>query len=103
MNNNMTYREWESEMGRQLRALRIRKNIDQKQLAEQAGVALNAVKNLESGKGSTLTSLIKVLRALERENWLSTLAPSVSISPLQMLKSNSVRQRVSRNRSTTSV
>ena len=103
MNNNMTYREWESEMGQQLRALRIRRNIDQKQLAEQAGVALNAVKNLESGKGSTLTSFIKVLRALERESWLSTLAPSVSISPLQMLKSKSDRQRVSRSRSATSV
>jgi len=103
MNNTMMCREWASEMGQQLRALRIRRNIDQKQLAEQAGVALNAVKNLESGKGSTLTSFIKVLRALERESWLSTLAPSVSISPLQMLKSKSDRQRVSRSRSATSV
>ncbi len=103
MKDEMTCKEWESEIGRQLRALRIRKNIDQKQLAEQAGVALNAVKNLESGKGATLTSMIKVLCALERTEWLGSLAPTVSISPMQMLKSKAVRQRASRIRKVTSV
>ena len=98
MKIDMTYKEWESEIGRQLRTLRIRKNTDQQQLAEQAGVALNSVKNLESGKGATLTSMIKVLCALERTEWLSTLAPMVSISPMQMLKSKAVRQRASRIR-----
>ena len=75
----------------------------QQQLAEQAGVALNAVKNLESGKGATLTSMVKVLRALGRAEWLGTLAPPVSISPLQMLKTKTVRQRASRTRSTAGV
>jgi len=95
---DITHREWEAELGQQLRVLRIRKNMDQLQLAERAGVALNAVKRLESGKGATLTSLIKVLRTLERDEWLATLTPQVSISPMQMLKSKPVRQRVSRNR-----
>jgi transcriptional regulator with XRE-family HTH domain len=103
MNNTMTSSEWEAEIGQQLRALRIRRNIDQQQLAEQAGIALNAVKRLESGKGATLASMIKVLSALERAEWLSTLAPAVSISPLQMLKSKSVRQRASRSRRAISV
>ncbi len=103
MKDEQTHREWEAEIGRQLRALRIRKNMDQQQLAEQAGVALNAVKNLESGKGATLTSMVKVLRALGRAEWLGTLAPPVSISPLQMLKTKTVRQRASRTRSTAGV
>jgi transcriptional regulator with XRE-family HTH domain len=103
MKNEMTCRELEVELGRQLRALRIRKNIGQRQLSEQAGMALNAVKNLESGKGATLTSFIKLLRALERADWLETLAPSVSISPLQMLKSRPVRQRASGSRRASSV
>ncbi|HBC87733.1 MAG TPA: XRE family transcriptional regulator [Lentisphaeria bacterium] len=98
MKRDITHREWEAELGQQLRVLRIRKNMDQLQLAERAGVALNAVKRLESGKGATLTSLIKVLRTLERDEWLATLTPQVSISPMQMLKSKPVRQRVSRNR-----
>jgi transcriptional regulator with XRE-family HTH domain len=88
--------EWESELGRQIRALRLRQNIDQRQLANQAGIALNAVKNLESGKGATLRSLVQVLRVLNRVDWLRALAPPVSISPVQMLKARAPRQRASR-------
>jgi transcriptional regulator with XRE-family HTH domain len=76
----------------------MRQELDQIQLADRAGVALNAVKHLERGKGATLTSFIKVLRALGRVDWLKTLAPSVSISPLQMLKTRQPRQRASRRR-----
>src|ERR1700683_3471265 len=88
--------EWSAEVGAQLRQLRLRKQIEQKQLSEMAGVALNAVKNLESGKGATVSSLIKVLRALGRADWLQSLAPPVSISPLQLLKAKQPRQRVGR-------
>jgi transcriptional regulator with XRE-family HTH domain len=98
MNVNLTADEWQVKIGRQLRDLRLRRNMDQRQLAEQAAVALNVVKNLEGGKGATVASLIKVLRALNREEWLDALAPQVSISPLQMLKARPVRQRASRSK-----
>lgn len=88
--------EWESDLGAQMRALRLRVNLEQTKLAERAGISLTALKNLESGKGATVKTLIKALRALERADWLSTLAPPVSISPLQMLKAKPVRQRASR-------
>lgn len=90
--------EWEAELGKQLRALRLRRNINQRQLAGQAGVALNVVKNQEAGRGSTVSSLVKVLRALGRADWLGTLAPLVSVSPLQMLKAGPVRQRASKGK-----
>jgi transcriptional regulator with XRE-family HTH domain len=90
--------EWEATLGEQIRNLRLRRNLDQQGVAEQAGVGLSALKNLESGKGATLKTLIKVLRALDRIGWLDTLAPAVSISPLQMLKAKPVRQRASRPR-----
>lgn len=90
-----TSAEWEAELGRQIRALRLRQNLDQQQLAGRAGIALNAVKNLESGKGATLRSLIQALRALNRVDWLRALAPPVSISPVQMLKTRAPRQRAS--------
>ena len=98
MVNGMTTEEWEAALGRQLRDLRLRQNIDQRQLAEQAGVALNVVKRLEAGMGSTLTSLVKVLRALGRIDWIGSLAPAVSISPLQMLKAKPARQRASKGK-----
>lgn len=90
--------EWEAELGQQIRNLRLRANLDQQALAEQAGVGLSALKNLESGKGATLKTLIKILRALGRTGWLETLAPAVSISPLQMLKAKPARQRASKPR-----
>jgi transcriptional regulator with XRE-family HTH domain len=93
-----TRSEWEAELGRQIRALRLRQNLDQQLLADRAGIALNAVKNLESGKGATLRSLIQTLRVLNRVDWLRALAPAVSISPVQMLEAKAPRQRASRKR-----
>ena len=87
--------EWEVELGQQVRTLRLRQNINQRQLADRAGVALNAVKHLETGKGATLSSLVRVLRALNRVDWLRALAPTVSISPVQMLKAKAPRRRAS--------
>jgi hypothetical protein len=60
--------------------------------------ALNAVKNLESGKGATVRSLLSVVRVLGREDWLRALSPHVSISPLQALRRRPVRQRASPRR-----
>ena len=81
--------------------MRIRSNQEQTELAERAGVSLGALKNLEGGKGSSLKTLIKVARALERTDWLEALAPKVSISPMQMLRAqskNMPRRRVYRPR-----
>ena len=85
-----------AELGHQLRDLRLRQDLDQQALAARAGVALNALKGLESGRGGTVRSLLKVLRALGREDWLQALSPPVSISPLQLLERKRARQRASR-------
>jgi hypothetical protein len=69
-------------------------------LAQRAGIALNAVKHLETGKGATLRSLAQALRVLDRLDWLQALAPTVTISPVQMLKARKPRQRASRKKST---
>lgn len=83
-------------LGQQLRALRLRQGIDQQTLAARAGIALNAVKKLEYGRNSTVRSLVLVLRALGREDWLNGLAPQVSISPLEILERKAPRQRAGR-------
>ncbi|MDD5675042.1 MAG: helix-turn-helix domain-containing protein [Chitinivibrionales bacterium] len=93
-----TPQELEKEIGQQLLDLRLRQNVNQRELASRAGVALNVVKNLEKGKGATVTSLVKVLRTLGRAEWLASLAPAVSISPMQMLKAKHQRQRASKRR-----
>lgn len=91
--------EQEAELGRQIRALRLRQNLRQEQLAERAGIALNAVKRLEGGKGATVRSLVRALRVLNRTDWIGTLAPPISVSPVQMLRTRAPRRRASRRSS----
>jgi transcriptional regulator with XRE-family HTH domain len=92
----MMIAELERNLGLQVRNVRLRQNISQQTLADQAGVALTSVKNLEAGKGTTITSFIKVIRALRKEDWLTTFAPESSISPIQILKMKRPRQRASK-------
>jgi transcriptional regulator with XRE-family HTH domain len=98
-----TSEELEVLLGSRLRELRLLKNLDQQSLAIQAGVSLNALKHLESGRGAHLSSLIKVLRALDRGDWLETLAPAVSISPMQMLGRGRRERKRARRRAPSNV
>jgi transcriptional regulator with XRE-family HTH domain len=93
-----TVSELETALGASLRALRLDRNIDQKSVAARAGVSVHAVKNLESGRG-TLKTLVSVLRALEREGWLTTIAPVATINPLSIPRTAGRRQRAAARRS----
>ena len=100
MQDFKTPEELEEKLGQQIRNLRILRDLAQSELAERAGVALNAVKRLESGQTSTTKSLVKVLRVLNRTEWLDTLAPQVTVNPLQTVTTKAPRRRVFRARKT---
>ena len=91
--HSATSDELEQLLGSHLRALRIRRNLTQRALAERANVALGAVRNAESGRGATIRTLVRILKVLERTDWIDALAPQVSVSPLQVLTSRSRRPR----------
>lgn len=88
-----TIEEFETDVGAQIKSLRLKQNIDRATLALRAGCSVSALKNLESGNGSTMRTLIVVVRALGREDWLRNVAPVATISPLSMLKAGHTRQR----------
>src|SRR6185436_20184829 len=98
MKSDETTRTWEERLGAQVRGLRLRADLTQRELADRSGIALNAVKHLESGRGTTLATLVRVLRTLDRVDWLRSLAPSITISPLQALRARGPRQRASRSK-----
>ncbi|MEZ5246720.1 MAG: helix-turn-helix transcriptional regulator [Acidimicrobiales bacterium] len=77
--------EWEEAMGRQVRDLRTRDGLTQAELARRANVSVGTIRNLESGAGSTLSTLIEVVRALGRTEWLEALTPPITVSPLELL------------------
>jgi transcriptional regulator with XRE-family HTH domain len=83
----MTTTELEAVLGRNLRQLRIAQGMSQVELAELANVSLGALRHLEIGSTATTSTLVKVLRALGREEWLQTLAPPPSpFNPLDLLE-----------------
>jgi transcriptional regulator with XRE-family HTH domain len=102
MGDLLTTNDWEILLGEQIRGLRLARNIDQIEMAARAGIALNAVKRLECGKGSTLTSMINVLRVLDKVKWLETLNPEPN-TPWVTWRHQAVprRRRVSKVRNST--
>lgn len=88
----------EKEIGQRIKALRLGKNITQKELAEATTLSLNSIKSLESGR-SKLATLIAVLRELETLEHLDNFIPEISISPMQLAKMQGhVRKRASGER-----
>jgi transcriptional regulator with XRE-family HTH domain len=95
--------EWESRIGEQVRALRIAALLSQDELAERANISTGSVRALERGTGSSLKTLVRVSRVLDRTPWLETLDPrGTSMSPIEQLRERrrlSARpQRVPRSR-----
>jgi transcriptional regulator with XRE-family HTH domain len=86
--------ELQAALGGQLRSLRIAKNLDQRTTAEKAGLSEKALRNLEAGRGSTVESLLRVLKALDSLEGIEMLAPKPSVNPLALLRGAKVRQRV---------
>ena len=93
MNDILSPEELAGVIGENIRALRLQKNAAQNALASQAGVSLTALRHLENGQGANLGTLIRVIRALNKEEWLQALAPRVTINPLHMTPTHTVRQR----------
>ncbi len=84
-----------TELGNRLRALRLQRNITQKELAEATTLSLNTIKSLERGRGK-LATLIAVLRELGALDQLDSFIPAVVISPLQLARMHGrERQRAS--------
>ncbi|MDR7270118.1 transcriptional regulator with XRE-family HTH domain [Pelomonas saccharophila] len=84
-----------AKLGEDIARLRLDKNITQLEVARRAGVSRTAVVNLETGRGATLYTLVRVLRVLGREDWLGALAPRVTVRPLELRRLGHGRQRAS--------
>lgn len=105
----MSVEHLEERLGQHLRATRIAQDLTQAELADRANVSLGAVKSLENGRGSTITTFVKVVRALDQQSWIDALRPpSRAFNPLDLLEAQEQRprrslerQRVSRPRRAT--
>lgn len=74
-------------LGSSVRTQRIDRRLTQVELAELANVSVGALKNLEGGRGSTTSTLVRVVHALGQDRWLHALAPtSKAFNPLDLIE-----------------
>lgn len=87
------------ELGERLARRRIALDLTQARLAERAGVAKRTLERMESGASAQLSSLVRVMRALDLLESLDRLLPPAEPGPLDWLRREGrVRQRVSSRR-----
>lgn len=71
-----------ADLGQQLEAYRISRNLKQAELAELAGIGRSTLVRMEAGKGGTIDSLARVMRALGLGERLLEIVPDAKVSPL---------------------
>ena len=62
-------------LGENLRSTRLALNISQQALADQSGISLKAVRNIEDGRNSSTESLVSYCRTVQKTDWIQHLAP----------------------------
>lgn len=85
------------DIGFRIKEYRIRQSLQQKELAESAGVSLDTVSRLEQGKNISFDKLICVLRVLDMLENIEDFIPEPPISPLLMKKLQGKKKQRIRN------
>src|SRR5580692_10040416 len=89
-----TPKELQVALGARVRRLRLARNTDQRATADKAGISEKALRNLEAGRGSTVETLLRTLKALDALQGIKMLAPDATVSPIALLRQAKVRQRI---------
>jgi transcriptional regulator with XRE-family HTH domain len=91
--------ELQIDLGRRIQQLRLSRNIDQRAAAAKAGITRATLQNLEAGRGSSVQTLLRTLKALDYLEGIEMLAPQPTVNPLALLKTKSPPRRVRNPRS----
>jgi len=83
---SLSNRQIVEEIGKRLKNLRISKSLTQKQLAENSGVSLFTIAQIENGKPVSFLLIISVMRVLKLLDNIELLFPEKQLSPIELLK-----------------
>ena len=86
----------EDALSARVEAVRLARNMTQSQLAKEAGISRSTITRLvQNGKGISLDSFIRILKALDLAENLDLLLPAPGVSPLKELENDGLplRQR----------
>ena len=69
------------DIGSMLKRERLYRNLSQKKtVSERSGISESALKNLECGRGASLTTFVQVCRTLGKDEWIMRLGPPDEVS-----------------------
>ena len=68
------------DIGSMLKRERLYQNLRQKIVAGRSGISESALKNLECGRGASLSTFIQVCRTLGKDEWIMRLGPADAVS-----------------------
>lgn len=95
----LTVPELAREMGERFKNYRLRRRLEQTELAERAGVSDRTIRALEKGTGSSVETMLRVMKALGILEGLDALVPpEPSVDPLMLLKRKEMPRRVYKRR-----
>ena len=90
----------EADLGARLQALRLARNVSQSTLAEEAGVSRRTITRLEHGDGTSLDTLIRVMRALGIADRLDVLLPDPAVRPVERVRLKGRERKRAREKTT---
>lgn len=86
MDRSRTDAETIAELGRRFREYRLQQNVSQAALAHRAGLSVRTLQNLEAGRDSQLSTVLRALRALGRLDAIDSFLPVPRVSPMTLLE-----------------
>ncbi len=86
------------QLGRELRRMRLERNLSQAKVAERAGLDRTTVVKLEAGRAATLLTLVQVLRAMDKLELLDGFHEEPQPTPYQLVEAQAKYQRKQRKR-----
>ena len=100
INKNLSDADILLEIGKRIRAGRIRKLYTQEDFAKVSGVSKGTVANIENGESIQLGTLLKLLRELDSLNMLELLLPDSESSPMELIQEKHGKPRLRVRKST---
>lgn len=82
-----------SELGKRMKATRLKKKFTQPEVAQRAGISVFTISQMENGKNTSLISLIAVMRVLKLLENFDGLIPEQMVSPVELLEAKQKKQK----------
>ena len=73
-------------IGAKIKEARIEQDITQKELSKMAGVSMFSISSIENGNNTSILTLVQILRALNRFDFLDLFFKEKEISPVAYAK-----------------